>query len=125
MILKNNLYTVLRTETRDGRLCYDLRLLPDSPIYQAHFPGEPITPGVCIIQMACELLEDHLGCPLQLTAVKNVKFLSVISPLETPELTYVFDKIQSDATIRTQITVISSDKEFAKLSLNIQKLLTP
>jgi 3-hydroxyacyl-[acyl-carrier-protein] dehydratase len=118
MILKNNLYTALRTETRDGRLCYDLRLLPDSLIYQAHFPGEPITPGVCIIQMACELLQDHLGRPLQLTTVKNVKFLSVISPLETPELTYVFDKVQSDdTTIRTQITVRSSETEFAKLSL--------
>jgi hypothetical protein len=59
-----------------------------------------------------------------------VKFLSVITPLETPELSYVLDKIQSITgengksadgsqknTIRAQFTVKSSDKEFAKLSL--------
>ena len=117
MTLKNNLYTILGSETHDGRLCYNLRLHPDSFIYQAHFPGEPVTPGVCIVQMAKELLEDHLQQSLQLTTVKNVKFLSVITPIETPELSYVLDKIQSSDIIRAQFTVKSSDKEFAKLSL--------
>jgi 3-hydroxyacyl-[acyl-carrier-protein] dehydratase len=130
MTLKNSLYTLLGSETHDGHLCYNLRLHPDSFIYQAHFPGEPVTPGVCIVQMAKELLEDHLQQPLHLTTVKNVKFLSVITPLETPELSYVLDKIQSITgengksadgsqknTIRAQFTVKSSDKEFAKLSL--------
>ena len=30
-------------------------LLDDSPIYKAHFPGFPVTPGVCIVGMAVEL----------------------------------------------------------------------
>lgn len=130
MTLKNNLYTILGSETYDGRICYNLRLHPDCFIYQAHFPGKPVTPGVCIIQMAKELLEDHLQQSLQLTTVKNVKFLSVISPLETPGLSCVLDKIQSITgengesadgsqknTIRAQFTIKSSDKDFAKLSL--------
>ena len=33
----------------------DIRLLPDNVIYKAHFPEKPITPGVCIVQMAVEL----------------------------------------------------------------------
>ena len=31
-----------------------LRLNPDHPIYHAHFPGNPITPGVCIVQIVGE-----------------------------------------------------------------------
>ena len=39
---------------------YTIKLIPSCVIYQAHFPGEPITPGVCIVQMAKELIEELL-----------------------------------------------------------------
>ena len=117
MKLKDSLYRITRQPAEGMPLEYEVRLNEKHFIYQAHFPGEPVTPGVCIVQMAKELLEDHLQQSLQLTTVKNVKFLSVITPIETPELSYVLDKIQSIDTIRAQFTVKSSDKEFAKLSL--------
>lgn len=117
MKLKNSLYTISTVAYRELMPTYDLRLHVDHPIYQAHFPGEPITPGVCIIQIAQELLEDHLRRPLLLQAVKNVKFLSVISPVETPAVTYRFDKIaEADATVRAQVAVLSGDTELARLS---------
>ena len=52
MLLKNSLYAIEGQETADGAVCYDIRLHPDHTIYKAHFPGEPITPGVCVIQIA-------------------------------------------------------------------------
>ncbi|MBR3096653.1 MAG: hydroxymyristoyl-ACP dehydratase, partial [Bacteroidales bacterium] len=33
-----------------------LRLLPESPVYKGHFPGYPITPGVCLVEMALEAI---------------------------------------------------------------------
>ena len=41
-----------------------LRLLPESPVYRGHFPGYPITPGVCLVQMALEVIgqmADQVG----------------------------------------------------------------
>ena len=102
MILKNNLYLIEGQSALDGAVCYDIRLQPDHTIYKAHFPGEPITPGVCVIQIAKELLEDHLQRQLAIKAVKNVKFLAVVSPLQHPSVRYIFRQIQA-----TQDAVIS------------------
>lgn len=38
-----------------------LRFHPEHPIYAAHFPGQPLTPGVCFVQIAFELLEHFLS----------------------------------------------------------------
>ena len=65
-----------------------IRLLPESPVYQGHFPGYPITPGVCLVEIALELLSEQAGRPLRLTAAKNIKFTSPILPSETTDLRF-------------------------------------
>ena len=79
----NNLYHIVSKDVVDASIRYNIHLDASHFIYQAHFPDEPITPGVCIIQIAKELLEEHLGIGLEIQKVKNVKFLNVISPLES------------------------------------------
>lgn len=51
-----------------------VRLLPECPVYQAHFPGFPITPGVTLVQMAAELI----GLPLK--SAKDIKFVAPVFP---------------------------------------------
>ncbi len=97
MKLQNNLYRIISKEV-DASICYAIELDAGNLIYQAHFPGEPITPGACIIQIAKELLEDYTGKKLAIQSMKNVKFLHVISPLETQLVTYLFEKIITDET---------------------------
>lgn len=117
MKLKNNLYKIISTDKETRQFL--ISLLPDSEIYRAHFPEEPVTPGVCVIQMATELIEDELGESLRLKAIANAKFLAVISPLEVRDVIYRIKKQERDGNIvKSQIVV--SDKEgkiFSKLSL--------
>ena len=122
MILKNNLYKVISADN-DSR-SFLLELIGDSTIYRAHFPGHPITPGVCIIQMAAELLSSLLGENLILSSVTNAKFLNVIDPCITKSLYFSFDKIapaEDDSQIKAQIRVHNNDIVFSKLSLSFLK----
>lgn len=105
---------------------YAIELIPSCVIYAAHFPGEPITPGVCIVQMGKELVEELLSeqrstpCKLMITKVKNVKFLSIISPNETLQLTYQVKKLvtsEDGTSVETQLIVLSEEKPMAKISL--------
>ena len=57
MTLKNKLYTITDMEHEGGTARFSLNLNAAHEIYEAHFPGEPVTPGVCLVQMAGELLE--------------------------------------------------------------------
>jgi len=91
MKLLNDFFRITAT-TADG--C-TVQFNPDHVIYRAHFPGNPITPGVCIIQMITEVLEQRLGCHLTLHAVKNVKFIVPVSPLQQPSLDVHFAAVQA------------------------------
>ena len=126
MKLKNNLYKIISKEEVNSIFNYTVELNPSCVIYEAHFPGEPITPGVCIVQIGKEVIEDLLleqssaSRRLEIIKAKNIKFLSVISPNETPILTYQVRKLvfsDDKMTIETQIVVNSDDKSMAKISL--------
>lgn len=126
MKLKNNLYKIISKEEVNSIFNYTVELNPSCVIYQAHFPGEPITPGVCIVQIGKEVIEDLLleqssaSRRLEIIKAKNIKFLSIISPNETPILTYQVRKLifsDDKMTVETQIVVNSVDKSMAKISL--------
>lgn len=74
-----------------------VRLLPESPIYKAHFPGYPVTPGVTLVQMGLELMGRKL------TAAKDIKFVVPVLPTaDGPELRYVWsyrDDITADLSL--------------------------
>ena len=80
MTLKNNLYTIVGKTEHENGFSYQIKLNPDCEIYKVHFPNQPITPAVCILQVVSELLEDALGKLLALGCIKNAKFLSVLKP---------------------------------------------
>lgn len=118
MILLNDFYTILSSEQHEGRAVFNVRLNPRHFIYEAHFPGEPITPGVCIIQIAKELLEVHLKRSLQVSQIKNVKFLSVLSPTRIIDVTFSLTKVCiEEEMVKSLIGVTGGNVQYAKISL--------
>lgn len=92
-MLEGILYNVVsRSEGRAS-----VRLLPESPIYKAHFPGYPVTPGVTLVQMALELMGRKLA------AAKDIKFVVPVLPTaDGPELHYAWsyrDQNTADITL--------------------------
>lgn len=116
-MLNNELYKI-ESYIPEGNV-YNIRLHPDSKIYKAHFPGQPVTPGVCIIEIATKLLELILDKKLSLTEAVNVKFLAIIDPVLTPRVTYIFKKIASTSASELKVSAEVSEGNtiFAKLSL--------
>lgn len=57
-----------------------LSLNAEHPIFKGHFPDMPVVPGVCMMQMTKEILEQAIGRKMQLVSARNLKFLSIIDP---------------------------------------------
>ena len=97
-----------------------VRLLPESPVYQGHFPGYPITPGVCLVEIALELIAemaDQVGHDdkVWLVGAKNIKFTSPIIPAEGMELRFNLGGEGSERTVE----ILSGDTLCAKMSLTV------
>ena len=78
----NSLYTIERIQ-REGninKLSVLIRLNPSHGIFKGHFPGNPILPGVCIIQILKEILMYHFNKNLTLTYAGSIKYFSIINP---------------------------------------------
>ena len=77
------------------------------------------------MQISAELLEKCLGYNLLIVRLKNVKFLAVIKPADTPLVTYTVSKVKSeDSIVKAQIEVSSSRVVLAKVSLEAKKKLS-
>lgn len=79
-MLLNNFYTVLDRTASEGIVKATIRFDKRHPIFEGHFPGQPVVPGVCMIQIVRELTEQTLGAKVDITKGDNIKFLSVINP---------------------------------------------
>ena len=118
MKLLDQLFILDETNETENGFEAVLQTNPEHLIYSAHFPGNPITPGVCIIQIANELLEKQLGKRLILKTIKNVKFLSVIIPAEGKKIKYAFSGIaETETGYKTQVVVSDETMVYAKMSL--------
>lgn len=115
MRLQNNMYHIVR---RDETPAFDITLHADHVIYRAHFPGQPVTPGVCILQIIGELLETYLGGALRLTTVKNLKFVRPLSPVDNNEVTVTFRRIDSEGdTVKTKGDITAGGETFTSFSI--------
>ena len=78
-----NLYTIKKSEkVDDSNFKVQIELNPNHEIFEGHFPNNPITPGVCMMQIIKELTEIIVSKDLFLSKVSNVKFMATINPFK-------------------------------------------
>ena len=118
MKLLNSLYRIVSESVTESGREYNIVLDAEHFIYKAHFPGEPITPGVCIMQIAVELLSLPCRKPLAADTVKKVKARKTASPAATPGVCFSVSKVEAeDSKVKAQVSVSGGGETYAKLSL--------
>lgn len=117
-MLRNDLYHILSKETCEGGWQYRVALHPESAIYAAHFKGMPVTPGACLVQMACELASDATAVPLDVAEASEIRFLKPILPEECTELNVELAQDETDAA-RWAIRMLDGETQCAWMKLTL------
>lgn len=79
-MLLNDFFTIDDWQTDKISARAVLSLNPRHPIYDGHFPGRPVVPGACLVQMVETLVRLIAGKEGRLIRMDHVKFVSVIDP---------------------------------------------
>ncbi len=79
-MLKNDFYTTLDANHGDNEYNCLIVFNAGHSIFAGHFPGHPVVPGVCMMEIVKELMQGILNKPLMLSNAGNVKFLQLITP---------------------------------------------
>ncbi|WBV59028.1 3-hydroxyacyl-ACP dehydratase [Chryseobacterium camelliae] len=111
-------------QAENGNYVAYIHLNKDHDIFKGHFPGNPVTPGVCMMQIIKELTEEFTGKKLFLKSASNVKFMAIINPFETPELTLQMDISENDEEVKVKNTTSFGETIALKMSVNYKNLIS-
>ena len=106
--MKDNFYSISHLERGEGSVSCTLHYNAAHDIFNGHFPGNPIVPGVCTMAIVKELLEDAFQLKLLLKESKAVKFLGLINPAMSPALKLLWKEedgqVSAIATLQDGVT---------------------
>ena len=121
MKLINDFYHIVAAEESEGKYVCKVKLNAAHDIYSVHFPGNPVTPGVCLVQMATEILEQKFNKRYVLSTAVNIKFKRLVAPNDEPS--FIFTKIVTeDDLLKTFISIEDEQGQFVKMSLQFKTI---
>jgi 3-hydroxyacyl-[acyl-carrier-protein] dehydratase len=96
MLLKDFYKIISLEKTAESKYLAMILINEEHEVFQGHFPGNPIMPGVCMMQIIKELTEQITKSSLFMQSLSNVKFMALINPFNTPELRLELDVVTTD-----------------------------
>lgn len=117
-----DLYTIIGSSQSEGHFIHDLKLDPSHIIYRVHFPGTPITPGACQLEIIRQLAGRALGTGVKVAEVRNIKYLRIISPDANPSITVeeTFSGTEVPGTFKCSAVIRDAGTVFTKASLILE-----
>ena len=102
-MLIEGFYTVATTkQISENEIHVTVQLHEEHPIFEGHFPGNPVTPGVCMIQIIKEIVQEYLNMKLFIKGISNVKFTALINPNINAELLLELSIVQIDGVVKVK-----------------------
>ena len=108
--VNNDIFKIESITNNDGAINAFLSINKDSDIFKGHFPGQPIVPGACMLQIVKDVLEIALDAQLRLKKAGQMKFLNMIDPVSqlSVQLSMSY-KLTDDGEIQTTAQIIAKE----------------
>lgn len=116
MKLQNDFYEIIQSETASDAIRFHIKMNSQHQIYQAHFPNNPVTPGVCLVQIATELLRMTKTAVFNLCSIPKIKYRHVVRPWDEPCFEFSHISTEGDRC-KVRVLVYSEECTFAQMSL--------
>ena len=104
-MLIENYYKINDVVKEEGRTIFQISLNPACKVYEGHFPGEPVSPGVCNIQMIKECAEQVVGKPLLLNNLQQCRLTTLVTPLVHPQVEVTIALEEKGETYKLKATI--------------------
>ncbi len=109
---------------QEGHYAFRVRLDASHPVFRGHFPGHPVLPGVCTLQLVRECLNRGTGRRFRYAAIRECKFLGMVVP-QADELLEIDIRLADDGPAAKKLvcTVANNGKTALKLKGTVSEEL--
>lgn len=116
-------YKILEIHFNDNQLQAVIELNKEHNVFKGHFPNNPVTPGVCMLQIFKELTEQVTHKTLFIKECTNVKFMALINPETDPILQISIDIATVEAGFKIKASAKFNDTTALKVSALLSEQL--
>jgi 3-hydroxyacyl-[acyl-carrier-protein] dehydratase len=120
MMLLNDFYSIIQQEPAAGSFKAKIAINKNHRILEGHFPGLPVVPGVCMMQIVLEMIEVGTGKQVSLVAADMMKFLSVINPEQNNEIDVAINYTEDKGQFRISANLFAGAVTFYKLKATLK-----
>ncbi len=123
MLLKDFYNVVSLENTIGSKYLITIKVNENHDVFKGHFPGNPIMPGVCMMQIIKELSEQITESSLFMQTLTNVKFMALINPFINSKLVLELDiNTTEDGLVKIKNTTYFNETIALKLSSVYRKI---
>lgn len=115
-MLIQDFYQIIDLTQLENEHSARIELNENHPIFDGHFPENPVMPGVCMFQIIQELTEKIVQKKLSLQQVSNVKFMVLINPKIDNQLTFHFSIVPENATYKVKSQLVFQEQIALKMN---------
>lgn len=83
----NDLYAITTLDHSGNVITSELNVNAVHAVFEGHFPGAPVLPGVVQLEMVKSVLGEAFGRSWQMREMSSCKFLEVFNPAEISGIT--------------------------------------
>ena len=122
MLLENKFYKVLSEKRGEGLSAkYHVAILPECNVYDGHFPGDPVCPGVCNIETIKECAILLCGEQLRYSTIKQCRLTALATPTVCPEVDVQVTLTPAGDSYSVQATIADAKQTYMILKGQLDK----
>ena len=118
MLIKDY-YTIQSVAQQEGKAVFQISLNPQCQVYEGHFPGEPVSPGVCNIQMIKECAEQVAGKSLFLSNLQQCRLTTLVTPLAHPQVEVTIQLEEKGGAYKLKATLGKGEEIYLDLKAEL------
>lgn len=117
MLTIEKLYKVNSVVENGDEITFDISVQANHKVFGGHFPGNPIMPGVAMLEIVKRVLSTHKQNLLQWKSISNCKFLEILNPNQYPRISLCVNiSLKEDSFWSVNAVFKNSDVTFCKIS---------
>ncbi len=109
-MLIDNYFKINEFKESNSDFVFNISLMPQHRIYEGHFPGNPVSPGVCSIQMMRECIEKITGKSMIIVSIGLCRFVNVLTPDKGQNLLLKISPVIEGPSVKASV-VLSNNTE--------------
>ena len=109
------LFTLSEPVKAGEKFSATVTFIPSHPVFGGHFPGQPIVPGVILVEIATALAGNITGKQLVASEVSVIKFLKMADPAKNTVLWINGSIVEEEHKYKAEMNFYSGEDVFVKI----------